>query len=236
MTNSNAKTEPDSSPDFLGPDYANRRDAPRFTLMIRAARLIIDGRDHLCVIRDVSATGMKIRLFHPLPSHRALAVGLGHGDCHAAEVAWKDGDHLGLRFKTPISVESLLDEDRGPEARQPIRLRIAMEALIHAGREAMPARFLDISQHAASIEVPQKLVIGEQVRIQTAMLPPLIATVHSRALGGMAHELLFVSPFRLDELARATMAIHLTAGTLAGPASFAPVPPASARDPMRKAG
>lgn len=231
MTNSVAKTEPDS-----GPDYANRRNAPRFALMIRSARLIVDGRDYLCVIRDVSATGMKIRMFHTLPPHRTLAVGLGNGECHAADVAWSDGDHLGLRFHAPTSVERLLDEDRSAEARQPIRLRIAMEALIHAGREAMPARFIDISQASASIEVPQKLVIGEQVRIQTAMLPPLIATVRSRALSGMAHQLLFVSPFRLDELARATMAIHLTAGTLAGPASFAPIPPASARDPMRKVG
>ncbi len=231
MTLPGATTDFDLGPD-LSPDPANRRNAPRFALMIRSARLIVDGRDYLCVIRDVSATGMKIRMFHPLPPHRTLAVGLGNGECHAADVAWTDGDHLGLRFHAPTSVDRLLDEDRGPEPRQPIRLRIMLEALIHAGREAMPARFVTIAQQVATIEVPQKLLIDEQVRIQTAMLPPLIARVRSRDRNserGMTHELAFDSPFRLDELARATMAIHLTAGMLAGPATFAPVPPASER-------
>ena len=220
------------------PDLANRRSAPRFALMIRAARLILDGRDYLCVIRDVSATGMKISLFHPLPPHHTLAVGLGNGECHGADVAWTDGDHVGLRFHAPTTVERLLDENRGPEQREPIRLQIALEALVHAGREAMPARFVTIAQQAATIEVPQKLLIGEQVRIQTAMLPPLIAKVRSRdrnSQAGMTHELAFDSPFRLDELARATMAIHLTAGILAGPATFAPVPPASERHGSRAA-
>jgi len=73
-----------------GPDHANQRGAPRFALMIRAARLILDGHDHLCVIRDVSATGMKIRLFHSLPPHRTLAIGLGNGECHAAEAVWTE--------------------------------------------------------------------------------------------------------------------------------------------------
>lgn len=228
-----------ASPPFeLGPNHANRRNAPRFTPMIRAARLILDGRDYLCVIRDVSATGMKIRLFHPLPPHRTLAIGLGNGECHGADMAWSEGDHVGLRFHAPTSVDSLLDEDRGPQPREAVRLKIGMEALVHAGREAMPARFVTISQQSAAIEVPQKLVIGEQVRIQTAMLQPLIAKVRARdrkSPAGMTHELDFDSPFRLDELARATMAIHLTAGILAGPATFAPMPPASERHGGRAA-
>jgi hypothetical protein len=227
------------APIEVGPDHANRRNAPRFTLMIRAARLILDGRDYLCVIRDVSATGMKIRLFHPLPPHGALAIGLGNGECHGADVAWSEGDHIGLQFHSPTSVDSLLDEDCGPKPRAPIQLKIGMEALVHAGREAMPARFVTISQQSASIEVSQKLVIGEHVRIQTAMLQPLIAKVRARGRtspAGMTHELDFDSPFRLDELARATMAIHLTAGILAGPATFAPMPPASDRLRGRSAG
>lgn len=213
-------------------DPVNRRGADRFTLMIRAARLILDGHDHLCVIRDVSATGMKVRLFHPLPPHRTLAVGLGNGESHPATVAWVDGDHLGLHFLVPISLDALLKDERECQPRETIRLQIMLEALVHAGHEAMPARFIGIGQQGATIEVPQKLLIDEQVRIQTAMLPPMIATVRSRitnSTSGMAYELAFDSPFRLDELARVAMAIHLTTGRLAGPATFAPVPPASAR-------
>lgn len=211
-------------------DPVNRRSAQRFTLLIRAARLVIDGRDHLCVIRDVSATGMKIRLFHPLPPHRKLAIALGNGDCIAADVAWTEEDHVGLRFHEPQSVEALLDSDRSAEGRQPVRLAITLEALVHAGREAMPARIVSLAQQAARIEVPQKLVIGEQVRLQTAMLPPLLAKVrsqHAEAELGLAYDLEFDSPFRLDELARAAMAIHITSGSLSTPTSLSPASPSA---------
>lgn len=225
-------TQPD--PTGSGPDTetdpVNRRSAPRFTLLIRAARLVLDGRDHLCVIRDVSATGMKIRLFHPLPPHRELAIALGNGDCIAADVAWIEEDHVGLKFHELQSVEALLDSDRSAEGRQPVRLAITLEALVHAGREAMPARIVSLAQQAARIEVPQKLVIGEQVRLQTAMLPPLLARVRSQqaeAELGLAYELEFDSPFRLDELARAAMAIHITAGSLSTPTSLSPASPSA---------
>lgn len=209
---------------------ANRRAAPRFTLLIRAARLVLDGRDHLCVIRDVSATGMKIRLFHPLPPHRSLAIGLGKSDCIAAHVAWTEGDHVGLRFHAPQSVEVLLDAERGSEGRQPLQLAITLEALVHAGCSAMPARIVSLAQQAARIEVPQKLVVGEQVRLQTAMLPPLLARVRSQrseADIGVGYDLEFDSPFRLDELARAAMAIHISAGALSTPTSLSHASPSA---------
>jgi len=44
------------------PAGAELRAAPRFTLLIRAAKLIADGREFLCIIRDASATGLKPKL------------------------------------------------------------------------------------------------------------------------------------------------------------------------------
>lgn len=68
------------------PTGAELRAAPRFTLLIRAAKLIVDGSEFLCILRDASATGVKIRLFTPIPEHKSLAIELGTGERHEARL------------------------------------------------------------------------------------------------------------------------------------------------------
>jgi hypothetical protein len=101
------------------PTGAELRAAPRFTLLIRAAKLIVDGREFLCILRDASATGVKIRLFTPIPEHKSLAIELGTGERHEARLVWTTGDHAGLQFLEEIDVQRLLDEREGliPAAR-----------------------------------------------------------------------------------------------------------------------
>ena len=43
---------------------------------MRTAKLVVDGREYLCVLRDASATGVKLRLFHPMPAGDAIALEL----------------------------------------------------------------------------------------------------------------------------------------------------------------
>jgi hypothetical protein len=59
---------------------AELRRAPRFTLLVRAAKLIADGREYLCVLRDASATGVKVRVFHPLPAYQTIELETGNGE------------------------------------------------------------------------------------------------------------------------------------------------------------
>ena len=66
---------------------AEQRAAQRYALMLRAGKLVCDGQEFLCILRDASATGFKARLFHNLPKGaayelqgRALAAGRMVGD------------------------------------------------------------------------------------------------------------------------------------------------------------
>ncbi|MGV3511044.1 MAG: PilZ domain-containing protein [Novosphingobium sp.] len=180
---------------------ADQRAAPRFTLLIRAAKLILDGeREFLCVIRDASASGLKIRLFNPLPEHGSLAIEMSNGDRYAVEQIWSEGEYAGFRFLDEVDVQRLLDEAHGAFPKRQVRLRIHLDAILHSGGEAVRVAFQDISQQGACIESDKWLLMNELVRLETDVLPPIYAKVRWRS--HPRYGVLFEQTFKLDELAR----------------------------------
>jgi len=180
---------------------ADQRAAPRFMLLIRAAKLIVDNsREFLCVIRDASSTGLKIRLFNPLPPHRTLAVEMSNGDRYPLEQVWSEGEFGGFRFGSEVDVQRLLDETNGTFPKRQVRLRINLDGVLHSGGEALRVAFQDISQQGACIESDKWLLMNELVRIETDVMPPLYAKVRWRS--HPRYGLLFEQTFKLDELAR----------------------------------
>src|SRR5690606_6832932 len=71
-------------------EEAEQRRAPRFTLLIRSAKLTSPYGEFLCIVRDVSETGVSVRLFHPLPADVPLTLELPNGDRHPLERVWED--------------------------------------------------------------------------------------------------------------------------------------------------
>ena len=57
------------------------RITPRFTLLIRAAKLICQQGEFICVIRDISSTGVSLRLFHALPRCDSFVLEFQTGHC-----------------------------------------------------------------------------------------------------------------------------------------------------------
>jgi hypothetical protein len=183
---------------------AEQRAAPRFTLLIRAAKLIVDGEsEFLCVIRDASASGLKIRLFNPLPPHSDLAIEMSNGDRYLVEQIWSEGEYAGFRFTGDVDIERLLDESHGAFPKRQVRLRIHLDAILHSGGEAVRVAFQDISQQGACIESDKWLLMNELVRLETGVMQPIYAKVRWRS--HPRYGVLFEQTFKLDELA------HLTA-------------------------
>ncbi len=179
---------------------ADLRGAPRFALIMRVAKLVIDGREQFCVIRDVSETGLKVKVFGPLSRDAELAVELANGDRHAAQCVWIAGDHAGLKFAEPIAIARLLDEAKGTGQRHRVRLRIALDGILHAGGEVVPVAFRDISQQGAAIDSEKWLLLNQLVKIETTVLPVIYAKVRWR--DHPRYGLIFEQTFRLEELAQ----------------------------------
>jgi len=180
------------------PAFEELREAPRFSLVMRTAKLLCETGEYICVVRDISANGTRLRLFHALPLDTHLYLELANGQRYAMERIWQDGDHAGFRFSSLIDVDEFVEEtSRYP--RRPLRLRLHRPSLVTAGGRDRRAMLVNISQQGAGIEMSGEIPVGQQVRLEVPGLPLRFGHVCWRR--GHAHGLVFQQSFRLDELA-----------------------------------
>ncbi|MCC6926679.1 PilZ domain-containing protein [Novosphingobium sp.] len=182
----------------------DQRTGQRYTLLLRAAKLVTGQGEYLCLVRDVSDRGLKVRLFHDLAIESQCEIELGSGERLSLECVWQRDLQAGFRFAGgPRDVQKLIDE-AGPFPKRHLRLRLnpPLVLMLVSGGLATPGRLCDISQHGAAIALDRSLPLGAQARIEAPALPLLHARVRWRR-GGL-HGLVFQEGFRLDELAQLT--------------------------------
>lgn len=181
-----------------GTRRVEQRAAKRSSLMLRAAKLLAESGEYVCIVRDVSATGAKLRLFHAPPPDLHLFLELADGERHAMERVWHREDHAGFRFSCEIDVERFIRES-GEFPRRPLRLNFQHPTLVRTGAETCDAALADLSQHGACVDAAARLAIGQSVRLEVPGLPVRDGRVRWRR--GGRHGLVFQQAFRLDELA-----------------------------------
>lgn len=192
------------------PEQIERRGMARVTVMIRPGKLIADGREFLCVVRDVSETGLKIRLFHRLPEHRSLAIEFDNGERHALQLVWQTDDQAGCFFIDTVDCSRLLAGGSEEFPRRQPRINITIPAVIYAGGLRSDVQICDISQRGASIDTPAWLMIDELVRVECPLLPTLHAKVRWRR--PPRYGLVFEQTFRIEELAQACAKLQMREG------------------------
>jgi hypothetical protein len=181
------------------PAYEELREAPRFSLVMRTAKLLCETGEYVCVVRDISATGTRLRLFHAIPPDSHLYLELANGQRYAMERMWQDGDHAGFRFASPIAVAEFVEET-SPHPRRPLRLRLQRSCLATADGRDWRAMLVNMSQQGACIEASGEIPVGQQLRLEVPGIPLRFGHVCWRKKH--AHGLVFQQSFRLDELAR----------------------------------
>ncbi|MDE2303380.1 MAG: PilZ domain-containing protein [Sphingomonadales bacterium] len=182
------------------PGEEEQRSAPRFTLVLRTARLLADGREYLCVLRDISASGVKIRLFHPLPRCEALELEFEDGLRHRMDVVWCADDHAGLRFAEAVDVPAVLEGRCVTRPRRQMRINVAEPVTLFAGGATVSGRITNLSQQGVCLETEATLSLRERLRLVSDLLPEMVCTVCWRRKPH--YGLVFETGFRLDELAR----------------------------------
>ena len=190
------------------PPPPDQREAQRFTLLLRAGKLRTAEGEFLCVLRDVSERGLKVRLFHQISQDELCELELSGGETFRVVLIWRHGDHAGFRFADgPIAVDRLIEE-AGSFPKRSIRLRLHRPApiLLAVDGLTLPAQLCDISQHGAALTLERRLALGCPVRIEGAQLPVLHARVRWRR--GNLHWLVFQEGFRFDALAELVVRIQ----------------------------
>ena len=180
----------------------NQRAAQRFTLILRAGKLLTGSGEYLCVLRDVSSGGLRLRLFHPLTLPPSLKIELAGGEQYQLDLAWQDGEQAGFRFaQSPVDTDRLLEE-AGPFPKRSIRLRLhqPVAVALRSDGPAVQAQLQDISQFGAALSCAERLAIGQQLELDAPGLGRLAARVRWRR--GELYGLVFEQSYRLDGLAR----------------------------------
>jgi len=182
-----------------GSGYFDLRTAPRFSLLIRSAKLVYAAGEYICIVRDVSASGVRLRLFHRLPAEPRVMLELATGERFAIERVWERDDHAGFRFADPIDVHRFIVE-AGPYPKRPLRLRVELPAKVTADGDPFHATVRDLSREGAGIDTDELLAIGQRVKIEARGLPTLTAIVCWRSIP--SYGLAFQQSFTFEELAR----------------------------------
>jgi hypothetical protein len=185
-------------PQEAAPLPCEEREAPRFTLLIRAAKLIARHGEFICVIRDVSETGVSLRGFHVLPVGGEQWLELQTGERLAIEPVWSRGHEAGFRFIEAVEVARLVAEaGRYPKRR--LRLNLALDAELASPAGRVRARILNLSQQGARVECDALLAIDQPVRLCSGLLPEVRARVRWR--DKREYGLVFDDTFSLNQLA-----------------------------------
>ena len=160
----------------LSPDS---RAAPRHALTLRSAKFACGAREYLCVIRDISATGVRLRFFHALPRGGVMALQMRAGAAQALSLVWNRGMDAGFRFARPIEPEHFIKED-SPLPRRPLRFGVSLQATLLSQGEQIVAELCDLSLQGAGLICGTHLAQGQAVLLETPYTPIVTARVRWR--------------------------------------------------------
>ncbi|MET4133014.1 hypothetical protein ABIE62_002159 [Porphyrobacter sp. MBR-155] len=152
----------DQQPPITGEEM---RAAPRFTLLIRAAKLISAQGEFVCVIRDVSETGVSVRLFHTLPGCKNFALHLAGGATYELTQVWERGNEAGFTFVNTVAVQQLISES-GEYPKRGLRLGLCFPVTIASLSQRLEGVVENLSQQGARIACDGLLAIDQSVRIE----------------------------------------------------------------------
>lgn len=157
------KTEREDAGEALpGPEM---RAAPRFTLLIRAAKLVSAQGEFVCVVRDVSETGVCVRLFHACPSDEMLELEMPNGCVYSIRRVWERGNEAGFEFAEPIEVEKLVQE-AGEYPKRGLRLGLCFPVSISALTQTAEGIIENLSQQGARLECQELFAIDQNLRVK----------------------------------------------------------------------
>jgi hypothetical protein len=175
----------------------SRADERHLTLF-RVGALVVGDRRELCLIKNVSASGMMIRTYSSMSEGGAVAVELKQGQLVRGLVRWVRDHNVGIAFDERIDVVELLSSSmEGPRPRMP-RVEISCTASARQGSALSSLKVQDISQGGVKAEASRALDVGEEVVVTLPGLPPLQGIV--RWQEGAFHGISFNRLLALSEL------------------------------------
>ena len=177
---------------------SNPRRDQRHNLMLRTAKVVCQSGEYVCLVRDVSASGVGLRFFHDVPEEPRIFLELANGALYPIERSWTDHGEAGYRFAAPVALEDFLAE-ASQFAHRAVRLRLKVPVLLTVDGHDFHAMLADISRCGAKLTIDRRLPQGAFARFDAAGLP--LRFGHIRWRQNHDHGVVFQEPIPLEELA-----------------------------------
>jgi hypothetical protein len=180
------------------PSPPEARADERHLTLFRVGALIVGDRRELCLIKNVSASGMMIRTYSAMVEGLPIAIELKQGQLIRGAVRWVREHNVGIAFDERIDVVELLSSSmEGPRPRMP-RVEISCTGSARQGSILSSLKVQDISQGGVKAEASRSLQVGEDVVVTLPGLAPLQGIV--RWQDGPFHGISFNGLLALSEL------------------------------------
>lgn len=151
---------------------SDRRDSDRHMTLYRVGSILVETRRELCLIKNISAGGMMIRLYCSIPAGTPVVVELKSGQPISGRIGWTKDHHAGVSFDQPVDVIDILSATLdGPRPRMP-RIETDCTATLREGAITIRVHVRDISQGGVKVEYETLLLQGADVVITLPGLPP----------------------------------------------------------------
>lgn len=147
-------------------DGAEQRSAPRITLLIRAAKLVTSHGEFVCVVRDVSDTGVAIRLFHKAPEGDPIELHMPGGGIYELKQVWERDQEAGFEFASPVDVNRLIDE-ASEYPKRGLRLGLVFPIKIRTLTGRFEGVVENVSQQGARFECDGLFAIDQSVHVES---------------------------------------------------------------------
>ncbi|WP_394729484.1 PilZ domain-containing protein [Altererythrobacter sp. GH1-8] len=179
MANS-SNTPPQASADESHSD-ADRRSEERAATVLRPALLQWEDFKTFCLVRNISSSGLKVRVFAPVKDGARISICMIDGVVFKGTVIWHENDAIGVAFDTPIALDDVLAALRRPPAdtskNRGLRLEVVSRARFIALGQAYDLEVLDISSRGIKARYAQSVPpVGEQGTLRIDDLPDRKAT------------------------------------------------------------
>ena len=151
---------------------SDRRDGHRHLTLYRVGSILVEARRELCLIKNISAGGMMIRLYCSIAVGTPVTVELKSGQPVNGKISWTRDQNAGIAFDQPIDVIDILSSSMdAPRPRMP-RIETQAYATLRDGTNVLRVRVCDVSQGGVKIACETIIARGSDVVLMLPGLEP----------------------------------------------------------------
>ncbi|UAB78547.1 PilZ domain-containing protein [Erythrobacter sp. SCSIO 43205] len=139
--------------------------AARQNLLTRPAKLVTATGEFVCVIRNISKSGVKLHLFHDEPIGKIDELHTGSGQIARMRRVRQEGSDVAYEFVEKIDLDAFVSAV-SPFPKRALRLALSFPVIVASRGRRFEATICDLSQHGARICCEGDFAIDQTLGIE----------------------------------------------------------------------